>query len=260
MRPVPHRRSAFRLVLRTARALLEAPRPVRIGIDRRFPAGNQVKNQQTCRRAPDQPRLTVPESEHDVSVPRRRSDHWKRIGCRRPVPHPDGDQPYPHQQSRVSDFSSASVIQVLRRLRIPKAVAGAFLGAEFPRDGHPCSINTMTQPCGLERPCCMDRMVNVLSPSYLWLSDADGLRAFKLEHAVRGSDGDRNFSCTTPVSPRAQRVTDHSFEAIDGRLHQGSLIVPRPSLPAHTPMLSYAFEMPIALGRSALCHLARHCR
>ncbi len=50
---------------------------------------------------------------------------------------------------------------------------------------------------------------------YLWLSDADGLRTSKLEHSVQGTDGDRNLSRTTPVSPRAQRVTDHPFEATD---------------------------------------------
>jgi hypothetical protein len=46
-------------------------------------------------------------------------------------------------------------------------------------------------------------------------SDADGLRASELEHAVQGTDSDRSLSRTTPVSPRAQRVTDHSFEAAD---------------------------------------------
>jgi hypothetical protein len=46
-------------------------------------------------------------------------------------------------------------------------------------------------------------------------SDADGLRASELEHAVQGTDSDRSLSRTTPVGPRTQRVTDHSFEATD---------------------------------------------
>jgi hypothetical protein len=36
--------------------------------------------------------------------------------------------------------------------------------------------------------------------------------------------------------------------------------IPGPLLPAHVSMLGNAVEMPIALGRSALRHVARHCR
>ena len=65
---------------------------------------------------------------------------------------------------------------------------------------------------------------------------------------------------TTPIRPRTQRVPDHSFKPADGGLHQGPTRVPGPLLPAHASMLGDALEMPIALGRSGLRHLAQHCR
>ena len=107
----------------------------------------------------------------------------------------------------------------------------------------------------------MDRLVNALSPPHAFgLGDADGLRASKLKHAVQGMNGDGDLCRATPVRPRTQRIPDHSFEAADGGLHQSPTRVPGSLLPAHASMLRDALEMPIALGRSALCHVARHCR
>ena len=94
----------------------------------------------------------------------------------------------------------------------------------------------------------------------LCLSDADGLRASKLKHAVQGMNGDGDLRRATPIRPRAQRIPDHSFEAADGGLHQGPTSVPGPLLPAHASMLGDALEMPIALGRSGLHILAQHRR
>ena len=51
-----------------------------------------------------------------------------------------------------------------------------------------------------------------------------------------------------------KRIPDHSFEAAYSGLHQSPASVPEPLLPAHASMLSNALEMPVALGRSGLCH------
>ena len=91
-------------------------------------------------------------------------------------------------------------------------------------------------------------------------SDADGLRASKLEHAVQGMNGDGHFGRTTPIRSRTQRIPDHSFEAADGGLHQSPSSVPGPRLPTHASMLGDALEMPIALGQGDLRVLAQHCR
>src|SRR4051812_42721976 len=89
---------------------------------------------------------------------------------------------------------------------------------------------------------------------HLWLSDADGPRASKLEHTVQSMNGDGDLCRTTPVGLRTQRIPDHSFEAADGGLHQSPARVPGFLLPAHASMLSNALEMSVALDRSALCH------
>jgi hypothetical protein len=91
-------------------------------------------------------------------------------------------------------------------------------------------------------------------------SDTDGLRASKLKHVVKGMNCDGDFGGATPICPRAQAVPNHSFEAAYGRLHQSPASVPGPLLPAHASMLRDTLEMSIALGRSGLPILARHCR
>jgi hypothetical protein len=52
----------------------------------------------------------------------------------------------------------------------------------------------------------------------LCLSDANGLRASKLEHAVQSVDADGDFGRATPICSRAQRIADHAFDAADGCL------------------------------------------
>ncbi len=94
----------------------------------------------------------------------------------------------------------------------------------------------------------------------LRLSDADGLRASKLKHAVEGTNCDGDLSCATPIRPQAQRIPYHAFKPADGSLHQGSTAVPGCLLPAHTSMLGYALKMSITLGRSGLHHLTQHRR
>ena len=49
--------------------------------------------------------------------------------------------------------------------------------------------------------------------SCLCSSDADGLRASKLKHAVQGMNCDGDFGRATPVGPRTQRISNHSLEA-----------------------------------------------
>jgi hypothetical protein len=46
-------------------------------------------------------------------------------------------------------------------------------------------------------------------------SDADGLRPSKLKHAVQGMNCDGDLRRATPVRSRAQRISNHSFEATD---------------------------------------------
>src|SRR5829696_4930703 len=98
--------------------------------------------------------------------------------------------------------------------------------------------------------------------TYPWpiLGNSDGLRTPKLKHVVQGRNGDGDFGLATPICSRAQRISDHSFEAAHGRLHQSPTRVPGSLLPAHASMLRDALEVPIALGRSALCHVAQHRR
>jgi hypothetical protein len=50
-------------------------------------------------------------------------------------------------------------------------------------------------------------------------SDADGLWAAKLKHAVQHMNGEGDLCRTTPGGLRAQRIPNHSFEAADGGLH-----------------------------------------
>src|SRR5437899_1719196 len=50
-----------------------------------------------------------------------------------------------------------------------------------------------------------------------------------------------------------QRVTDHSLVAADIGLHQGTPIVTRCPLPAHAAALGDQLQVPVALGRRALC-------
>jgi hypothetical protein len=68
-------------------------------------------------------------------------------------------------------------------------------------------------------------------------------------------NGDGDFGRATPICPRAQAVPHHSFKPADGGLHQSPTRVPGPLLPAHAAMLIDTVEMPVALGRCALCHL-----
>ena len=60
----------------------------------------------------------------------------------------------------------------------------------------------------------------------LCLSDADGLRASKLKHAVQGLNCDGDLRRATLVRPRTQGISDHSFKPADGGLHQGTTRVP----------------------------------
>jgi hypothetical protein len=109
------------------------------------------------------------------------------------------------------------------------------------------------------RLCCTDRLVSALSPPHGFrLGDADGLRASELKHAIEGMNGDGDLGRAAGFSPRAQRMADHSFEAADGGLHQSPTRVPGCLLPTYASMLGDALEVPIALGRSALCRLARY--
>jgi hypothetical protein len=66
-------------------------------------------------------------------------------------------------------------------------------------------------------------------------------------------------SCGAGLSASAT-YPDHSFEAADSGLRQGTTRVPRPLLPTHAPMLGNALAMPIALSRSSLHIIAQHCR
>jgi hypothetical protein len=52
----------------------------------------------------------------------------------------------------------------------------------------------------------------------LCLSDAGGLRASNLKHAVQGMNCNGDLSSATSVGPRAQRIPDHAFKAADGGL------------------------------------------
>ncbi len=88
--------------------------------------------------------------------------------------------------------------------------------------------------------------------------NSDRFRAPKLKHAVQGSHGNGNLGRTTPVRPRAQRIRDDSFEAADGGLHQGSLIIPGPLLPARTTAFGDASQMLIPLGRSGAGDLVQN--
>jgi hypothetical protein len=45
--------------------------------------------------------------------------------------------------------------------------------------------------------------------------DAGGLRASKLKHAVQGMNGDGGLGRAAVICPRAQRISNHSFEATD---------------------------------------------
>ena len=47
------------------------------------------------------------------------------------------------------------------------------------------------------------------------LGDADGLRAPKLKHPVQGLNGDGDLRRATPVRPRTQCISDHSFKPAD---------------------------------------------
>jgi hypothetical protein len=106
----------------------------------------------------------------------------------------------------------------------------------------------------------MDQLVNALSPPRVCsFGDADGRRASELKHAVQGMNGNGNCGRATPVRPRTQCISDHSFEAADGGLHQSPTRVPGPLLPAHASLFTDALEMPIALGWSCLHILAQHC-
>jgi len=49
----------------------------------------------------------------------------------------------------------------------------------------------------------------------LCLSDADGRRVSKLKHAVQGLNGDGDLRRATPVRPRTQCISDHSFKPAD---------------------------------------------
>ena len=92
----------------------------------------------------------------------------------------------------------------------------------------------------------------------LWLNDANGFRTSKFKHAVQGMNGDGDLGRATPVRPRAQRISNHSFETADTCLHQGPTRVPGPLLPLHASMLGDALEMLIALRRSSPRHLAQY--
>jgi hypothetical protein len=87
--------------------------------------------------------------------------------------------------------------------------------------------------------------------SRLCSGGADGLRPSKLKHAVQGMNGDGDLRQATLVRSRAQRISNHSFEATDGSLHQSPTRVPGRLLPADASMLCDALEMPITLGRCA---------
>jgi hypothetical protein len=93
----------------------------------------------------------------------------------------------------------------------------------FLTDRDVSSLRGVSPPAAMLHGSTGERTESIL---HRWLSDADGLRASKLEHAVQGADGDRNLSRTRPIRPRAQPISDHAFEAADGRLHQGSSSVP----------------------------------
>jgi hypothetical protein len=94
----------------------------------------------------------------------------------------------------------------------------------------------------------------------LWLNDTNGLRASKLQHAVQGLNGDGDLRRAAVFRPRAQRISNHAFEAADGGLHQRPTLIPGSLLPAHASMLRDALEMPIALRGSSPRHLAQHGR
>src|SRR5215213_3527072 len=74
----------------------------------------------------------------------------------------------------------------------------------------------------------------------LCLSDADGLRASKLKHAVQGMNCNGDLSSATALGPRTQRIADHAFKAADSGLYEGTTSVPGPFLPAHASMLGDA--------------------
>ena len=51
--------------------------------------------------------------------------------------------------------------------------------------------------------------------SSLCVRDADGRRVSKLKHAVQGLNGDSDLRRATPVRPRTQCLSDHSFKPAD---------------------------------------------
>jgi hypothetical protein len=70
--------------------------------------------------------------------------------------------------------------------------------------------------CTVIRLCCPDWLVGRTEPSAsLSLSDADGFRASKLKHAVQGMNSDGDLCRATPGRPRAQCISDDSFEPAD---------------------------------------------
>ena len=69
-------------------------------------------------------------------------------------------------------------------------------------------------PDQLDRIAQIDPGIAEPAPS-LCLSDADGLRASKLEHPVQGTDGDGRLGSAASVRPRAQGIPDHSFGSAD---------------------------------------------
>ena len=69
-------------------------------------------------------------------------------------------------------------------------------------------------PDQLDRIAQIDPGIAEPAPS-LCLSDAEGLRASKLEHPVQDIDGDGRLGSAALVRPRAQRVPNHAFESAD---------------------------------------------
>jgi hypothetical protein len=69
-----------------------------------------------------------------------------------------------------------------------------------------------------------------------------GLRAPKL--AVEHTNCDGDLSCAAPIRPRAQGNSDHSFEAANGSLYQGTTSISKPASAACRPAFAQSTSLP----------------
>ena len=99
------------------------------------------------------------------------------------------------------------------------------------------------------QPCCTDQRYDCSCPSPVRGSgDADGDRAFQLQHTVERVDGDVHLGRPTLIRARAQPVADHLLEPADGRLDPGSLRLAERFLPGRGARRHDDRRLGVALG------------